>query len=549
MRTHLALLTAALTAALCSCAQAQPEDPSSAPFALSLQPVSWTGMPGLQSYAHGEHGGQWLLIGGRLDGLHRRQPWASFDLAGHNDRAWVVDPATGQAWSAALDGLPSAVAEQFSATNINHAQAGSRLYLVGGYGYSATAGDHITHPVLSEVDLPGFMAAVREGTDLAPHVRHVVDQDMAVTGGQLAERDGTFYLAGGQRFDGLYNPMGHPTHVQTYTNAIRRFRVSDAGALAVTWRPAWEDSTVLHRRDYNLAPALFPDGRYGWTMYTGVFQYAADLPWLSVVDLDSAGFAERPGFTQYLSHYHSANATFHSAAEGALHTLFFGGIAEYTLDAGGNLVQDTDVPFVSTISRVTRSPDGTTAEYALPVAMPGLLGAGAVFFPRADLPLAAPGILDLDALRALAGEDSLLLGHVYGGIRSTAPNVFWIDNSGTMSAAEERVFAVWMHPATATGLDLFNPASTATLRLQAYPNPTAEGGPLRLAFELERAAEVRVRAFAPDGAALTDRSLGRLAAGRQDLPLSFDAPFRTGPLILELTAGKDTAVQVVIVQP
>ncbi|MBK9177207.1 MAG: hypothetical protein IPM46_12915 [Flavobacteriales bacterium] len=35
-----------------------------------LQEITIPGMPGLQSFAWGQHGGQWFLIGGRTDGLH-----------------------------------------------------------------------------------------------------------------------------------------------------------------------------------------------------------------------------------------------------------------------------------------------------------------------------------------------------------------------------------------------------------------------------------------------------------------------------------------------
>ncbi len=47
-----------------------------APFGIALESIDVPGVGGLQSYALGQHEGKWLVIGGRLDGLHRRQPWA-----------------------------------------------------------------------------------------------------------------------------------------------------------------------------------------------------------------------------------------------------------------------------------------------------------------------------------------------------------------------------------------------------------------------------------------------------------------------------------------
>ena len=51
------------------------------PFNINIEPLNITGLGGLQAYAFGQHNGKWLIIGGRLDGLHRRQPFAAFDKA------------------------------------------------------------------------------------------------------------------------------------------------------------------------------------------------------------------------------------------------------------------------------------------------------------------------------------------------------------------------------------------------------------------------------------------------------------------------------------
>ncbi|MBK8981834.1 MAG: hypothetical protein IPM38_05800 [Ignavibacteria bacterium] len=48
-----------------------------------------------------------------------------------------------------------------------------------------------------------------------------------MTGGQMGKIGNTFYLIGGQRFDGRYNPMGHRTYKQTYTDGIRKFEIQN----------------------------------------------------------------------------------------------------------------------------------------------------------------------------------------------------------------------------------------------------------------------------------------------------------------------------------
>jgi hypothetical protein len=105
-----------------------------APFNIALSPVQINGLGGLQSFAFGQYQGRWLLVGGRLDGLHRRQPFATFDLAGHNRQLAVVDPNTLQRWVAPLTSLPVSIQEQLASTNMEFYREGNYLYCLGGYG-------------------------------------------------------------------------------------------------------------------------------------------------------------------------------------------------------------------------------------------------------------------------------------------------------------------------------------------------------------------------------------------------------------------------------
>ena len=124
-----------------------------APFQIAIEPLNISNLGGLQSYAFGQHNGKWLIIGGRLDGLHRRQPFAAFDVAGHNNQLIVIDPISEQKWTAPLTSLSVGLQEQLSSTNMQFYQVGNYLYLTGGYGYSATANDHTTYSNLTAVTL------------------------------------------------------------------------------------------------------------------------------------------------------------------------------------------------------------------------------------------------------------------------------------------------------------------------------------------------------------------------------------------------------------
>lgn len=516
----------------------------SVPFAIALEPLEIVDLPGVQSYAHGHVGDHWVIIGGRLDGLHRRQPPVTFDVPGHNTRILVVDPMTGQWWSTPLSVLPPEIREPLSATNMEYQQVGDVLYLVGGYGYSPTEEDHTTYPSLTAVDLPPLIEAIRNGQPIGPYFRQVRDARFAVTGGYLNAIGDTMYLVGGQRFEGRYNPMGPdhgPGFEQEYTNAIRRFLIGDNGAeLQVTHLPEILDTLLLHRRDYNVVPQIMPDGREGMTAFSGVFQHAADVPWLNAVNITAGGYAEQPGFVQYYNHYHCAHIPLYSAEHQEMHSVFFGGIAQY-YEENGVLVQDDEVPFVRTIARVTRDASGQMAEFKLPVEMPALLGAGSEFIAAPGLPRYPNGVIDLDALSG----DSVLLGYIYGGIESSAPNIFFI-NDGTQSVASTRVYKVWLKQEGSSQIHTLNPQSVNPLRLQILPNPS--DGDFGIRFFLRESVPVRLRVHDASGGPLLIQELEEATAGENTflVRLRGQGP---GVYLVILEAGGLSATQKVVINP
>jgi len=479
------------------------------PFNIQLQPLSVPGTGGLQSFAYGQHGGKWLLIGGRLDGLHRRQPFASFDLAGHNNQLLVIDPVTQQQWTAPLTSLPAALQEQLSSTNMQFYQNGDYLYLTGGYGYSNTAADHVTYDKLTAVEVPAVIEAVVNGTAFSAFFRQITNAQFAVTGGHLLMIYDTYYLVGGQKFEGRYNPMG-PNHgpgfVQEYTNQIRKFRINDNGStLSVTHLPSATDVANLHRRDFNVAPQIMPDGQEGATAFSGVFQATADLPYLNCVNIDSSGYAVNNAFSQYYNHYHCAFLPLYSANAAEMHTVFFGGIAQF-YDSLGVLVQDNNVPFVRTIARVTRNAGGMMSEYKLPVEMPALLGSGAEFIPQEGLPAYSNGVIKLDDLSG----DTIFVGYIYGGIASTARNIFWI-NTGSESSANNQIYKVFVIKTASSAVHKLNMQSIGTLQMQVFPNPN--NGVFSVKFQLPKSTQVWLSISDMKGKIIDREDLKNLAPG------------------------------------
>lgn len=510
--------------------------PAQTPFQIKLDPVLIPNAPGLQSYAAGEWEGEWLLLCGREDGLHRRQPFAAFDEASQNDSVYVLNPETKQVWSAALTGLPVAITEQLKSSNPQFTQRDSVLYITGGYGFSPTAGEHITHPQLLAVHIPGMIKAIRDGGSLAPHLRALPDQRMAVTGGRMALLEGRFFLVGGHRFDGAYNPMDHPTFTQVYTDEIRIFDLSDNGNnLAIENYRAWTDAQHLHRRDYNLFPAIYPDGRPGLTIFSGVFRPDIDLPWLYPVDIDTAGYTPRPDFAQYLNHYHCAGLVLFDDMAQTQHTVFFGGMAQYTLDDTGTLIQDINVPFVKTIARVTRHADGSLQEVKLPIEMPAFLGSGAEFFPYPSVPLFPNGVIRLNDLSG----DSATLGYIYGGIKSPQPNIFFTNLS---SEAVPTVYRVTLLKNTVGTDDV---AVKNPLRMLVSPNPA--NADLQINYWLPAAAEVRIRIYDVNGRLLGEFDEGKRTAGVHWVKLGA-VGIPKGMLLINLVAEETQVTQKVLLR-
>lgn len=512
-----------------------------APFNIYIEPMNISGLGGLQAYAFGQHNGKWLVVGGRLDGLHRRQPFAAFDVAGNNNQFIVIDPVSQQKWTAPLTSLSVALQEQLSSTNMEFHQEGNYLYIIGGYGYNTTSAVRKTFDNLTAIDVPSVINAIIGGTSFTSYFRQISDVQFAVTGGHLKKINNTFYLIGGNKFDGNYNPMGNPTYTQVYTDAIRKFNLSDDGTtITITHLPTITDATNLHRRDYNAVPQILPNGAEGITAFSGVFQPTVDLPFLNCVNIDSTAYLVNNIFQQYYNHYHCAVLPLYSATNNEMHNVFFGGIAQY-FDSLGVLVQDNNVPFVKTVARVTRNSSGTMAEYKLPVEMPSLLGAGAEFIPIQSVPQFSNEVFKLDDFIA----DSTLVGYIYGGISSTTANIF-ITNTGTQSSASSQIFKVYVIKNVTVGVHDLNEQSIGTLKMQVFPNPS--DGDFVVKFHLNKIAETKISLHRIDGKKIEERILNNLQIGENTFQRKIKNLDLGGTYILTIETPYEKATRKIIIK-
>ena len=512
---------------------------------ISLSAINIENLNGRQSFAVGQANGKWLIIGGRTDGLHRRQPFASFDTNGQPNELLVIDPVSKQKWTANLSILPIAIQEALKATNIDFIQNNNQLYLIGGYGYSNTLGDHTTFNTLTAIAVSETIAAIVSNNNYSNYIRQTSNSIFQNTGGQLEKINDSYYLIGGQDFQGRYNPMG-PTHgpgfTQTYSNQIRKFNILDYGTLlGVNNISIITDSVNFHRRDYNALPQILPNLSQGITAYSGVFQQNVDLPYLNAVTIDSLSYVVNNNFNQYYNHYHCANIPLYSASKNEMHALFFGGIAQY-YDSLGILVQDNNVPFVKTIARVTRDVNGTLAEYKLPIEMPALLGAGAEFIYRDNLPVYTNGVIKMDELSA----DSTVLGYIYGGINSSAKNIFWI-NDGSQSASSANIYKVTLHRNALTGIDHLNSQSMGTIKLMVYPNPNT--GIFIAQYHLIKPTDVKITLSNVNGKIIDEQILINQQIGAQVFERKIKHLENGGVYFIKIETAYENAFQKIVIEP
>jgi len=437
------------------------------PYDVELEPISIPDLPGIHSFAHAEHNGKYLIVGGRLDGLHARQPFRSFPASQNNTDIYVVTPETQNVSKVSVVNLSPDLAEQLQSTNTNYYQDGEILYIIGGYGYSAQNGDHITFPFLSAIRVPEIIGAIENGEAIAPHIQQIEHQQMAVSGGHLGKLGDAFYLIGGHRFDGRYNPMNGPSFVQEYTDAIRKFNIEWSGdQLQISNIEETADPMHLHRRDYNLLDRLLPTGEFAYVISSGVFQRQADLPFLYPVEIYSEDYVPRPDFNQYLSNYHSAKVALYDSASQHMEYLFFGGMAQYYYE-GDVLMEDAQVPFVNTISRVSLSPEGNFTEYVLDQKMPGLEGASSEFLVKAG-----QSIVGHSSIFSFHSDkkDTLILGYIFGGIYSRSRNPF-MQNNTEGTEARDVLYRLRLIPKSTTqsGEQLVDRPNL--YQLKVFPNP------------------------------------------------------------------------------
>jgi hypothetical protein len=270
-----------------------------------------------------------------------------------------------------------------------------------------------------------------------------------------------------------------------------------------------------------------------------VFQQVADLPFTNCVEVNSNGIAEVPEFQHLLNQYHSGHISLYDAQSQKQHYLFLGGISEYYYE-GDVLTQNIDVPFTKNIACVTRDVNNQWVEELNPSLMPGFLGSSSEIILNENLPMISGEIVDLNS--AWNGSE-ILLGHLLGGIRSTAQNIFWVNN-GTQSFPNDTLYEVWLVP---NSVEVSYAHSLPKNVFTIYPNPTS--GKFRIEFSCDTNCEAELTAFDNTGKKVSFDKLGNFSAGKHSVENRWKLFEHPGTYILQLKLGEEIIVQKLLVEP
>ncbi len=457
-------------------------------FTVHIVPSTITAVPAVHSGAFAIRNGKWIFIGGRIDGLHIMQSNMAFPTSHRNDSIFVVDPVNNSYLSASAAQLPVFLYGALCSSNMQYYQDGQNLYMIGGYGYEDSSSTWITFPSLICVDLDSLVSSVTSSSPITGCFRQLVDSNLAVTGGALDKIDSTYFLVFGHRFDGRYSNPPSALFTQRYTHDIRKFTISDNGvSLSVNNYTAISDTDVFHRRDFNLVPQIYPNHERGFTAFGGVFQKNIDQPFLTPIDITAQGVQHQFSFNENLNQYTTASLPVYDSINNFMHTIFFGGMSLYTLDTiSMTLIQDTLVPFVSTISKVTRDSIGGLSESKMTENMPALLGANAMFIPDTIMQSGFDTrILDLNSLSGITR-----VGFIAGGILSDFPNVGNLDPEG-MSRPNAQLYEVFIDKTVNNIPELA--VLNSVNNLLVYPNPVTDR--LNISFSVVKESDCEIKLF------------------------------------------------------
>lgn len=487
-------------------AQSTPTVPYTLTFVPAPQPST---LPALHSYCLANVSPtQWLILGGRLQGLHQFNPSGNF--AGPNTMLWSVNPVAGTSIQVAdLSKINPSFGDPLTATNqqCEYHPESNAWYIVGGYGLNHATGQYTTFPTIIRIPVSqvaaaatntAYTAAQRQAaiaTIITNPVNLVTNNALRVTGGALSHTAaGLEFLAFGQDFEGNYNPFGSFT--QTYTNQVQPFVISTvpANSGSPVTPPAFSiktydpitssDSTMpWNRRDFASGYDVDPQsGLERYSVFGGVFPPGKIAAYDFPVYITGTGVNIAVNSDHTLAqHFGFYEAPIIAVWDGSsIYHTFFGGIGHFFLNQTPDQStvykmvtaqgRNDGMPFIEDISTLIQDSSGQYQEVVSKDPIPGgvLHGASVDFVPNLSVAFHFQGTENsVVNLSTFTDGEKELIGYIYGGIEATFPLPCY-PSHGTL--ATNTLYSVYLTKSAWANLV---PASSATEATGIYPHNTA----------------------------------------------------------------------------
>jgi hypothetical protein len=142
-------------------------------------------------------------------------------------------------------------------------------------------------------------------------------------------------------------------------------------------------------------------------------------------------------------------------------------------------------------------------------------------------------------------DDTTIIVYIYGGISSTAANVFWI-NDGTQSSASNQLFKVLLTKNITTGIHDLNEQSIGTLQIRVYPNPN--DGNFTVKYNLTKSTDVKFSLYSMEGKKIEDEIFKNKPAGETTFSKYVKDILKGGTYILSIETDYEKATQKIIIE-
>jgi hypothetical protein len=497
------------------------------PYTIQLVEQVNTALPQLHSHTYAVYNDKIIMIGGRTNGLHTGT--YNLNIINTNKFVYVIDTHN---WSEAVNtwtvsSAPDSIVagkytEAFRTNNAEYFTQNNVLYIVGGLRGAKTVTKlseannpfsrvqldsstiaanskkdttlpSVTLPSITAINLKELTEAVANKTTMTgTSIRHVIDSQLAITGGELELMGNEVKLVFGWSFS-------TQDVADYYSHQVRSFKVNDNGTTLSISKvevcpTCWDgvpqfdtaakinNSGYFRRRDGSMSAAINPaDGTDALMYYAGVFKGGYtnfDNPvWITKNTAKEISFIMRSNVytCRVIPVYSAKNKQFYASLIGGMKNCQFNGsivdnfieltAANAPVISNTNTFNPNSIPYTNQITTVVVDDKQLFKQYLQADSFPALKhnlnyptgtiaantptynGSESIFITTLNKYKKDNGVIDFEAFIA-ANPKGANIGYLHGGILSIADNSFASGTQNKVTFASNRLFTVKLIPVT-----------------------------------------------------------------------------------------------------